>query len=406
MNDPSHTYHAIRQTTLALCAPLEPADHELQAAAFTSPAKWHLAHTTWFFETFILMPNLKGYRPFNPLFEQLFNSYYNGIGKPFPRDKRGLLSRPSLGEVLRYRLWVDEAMQALLADTSLWPLIELGLNHEQQHQELLLTDVQYCWSVNPLAPAYAAPMNETKFTHQEISWHEFGGGIHSIGCQGNGFSFDNEGPRHSVLVSDGAIANRLITTREYLEFMADDGYQRPDLWLADGWAWVQQNAIEAPLYWRETHDGWRRFSLHGDQPLALDNPVTHVSFYEADAYARWAGARLPTEAEWELVASKQAVVGGFQESAYWYPQGAVNDQSLQQLFGETWQWTSSTYQAYPKYKPAAGAVGEYNGKFMCNQMVLRGASCLTPVAHARASYRNFFYPHERWQFTGIRLARF
>ena len=188
--------------------------------------------------------------------------------------------------------------------------------------------------------------------------------------------------------------------------MADDGYQRPDLWLADGWAWVQQNAIEAPLYWRETHDGWRRFSLHGDQPLALDHPVTHVSFYEADAYARWAGARLPTEAEWELVASKQAVVGGFQESAYWYPQGAVNDQSLQQLFGETWQWTSSTYQAYPKYKPAAGAVGEYNGKFMCNQMVLRGASCLTPVAHARASYRNFFYPHERWQFTGIRLARF
>lgn len=410
-------FATVRQQTLTLCQPLQTADYELQAADFTSPAKWHLAHTSWFFETFLLKPNLKSYQEFHPQFGHLFNSYYNGIGQPYPRAKRGLLSRPSLDEVLQYRHHIDHHMQALLAIESLQPLIELGLNHEQQHQELLLTDLLYCWSVNPMQPVYQALPSPVAKTESPINdWLAFDGGIYRIGHKAsNGFAFDNEGPRHDVLLQDFSLAKRLVTNREYLEFINAGGYQQPEFWLSDGWAWVQREGIVAPLYWwseeQKPEQEWQQFSFNGQRAIELDAPVTHVSFFEADAYARWAGARLATEAEWEVSALQaDATQGHFADAGRFSPRplgtsGITQSNGLQQQFGDCWEWTASPYQPYPGYVPAAGAVGEYNGKFMCNQMVLRGGSCVTPVNHVRSTYRNFFYPHERWQFTGIRLAR-
>ena len=409
----SEQYDRVRQQTLNLCRPLQTADYELQAAEFTSPAKWHLAHTSWFFETFLLKPNLKGYQEFYPQFGHLFNSYYNGIGQPYPRAKRGLLSRPSLDDVLNYRHHVDQQMSLLMADESLQPLIELGLNHEQQHQELLLTDLLYCWSVNPMQPVYQALPSPVAKTESPINdWLSFDGGIYRIGHKtSNGFAFDNEGPRHDVLLQDFSLAKRLVTNREYLEFINAGGYQQPEFWLSDGWAWVQREGIVAPLYWKNIEQEWQQFSLNGQRAIELDAPVTHVSFFEADAYARWAGARLATEAEWEVSARQaDATQGHFADAGRFSPRpvglsGVTQNNGLQQQFGDCWEWTASPYQPYPGYVPAAGAVGEYNGKFMCNQMVLRGGSCVTPAGHVRPTYRNFFYPHERWQFTGIRLAR-
>lgn len=410
-------YTAVRDQSLMLCRPLQHADYELQAAEFTSPAKWHLAHTSWFFETFLLKPNLAGYREFHPQFGHLFNSYYNGIGQPYRRNQRGLLSRPTLEEVLEYRHHIDQHMQQLLGREELRPLIELGLNHEQQHQELLLTDLQYCWSFNPLYPVYSPPAAGSGGDYQANQWLDFDGGIYKFGHkQNHGFAFDNEGPLHEALVQDFALAKRLTTNREYLEFMSDGGYQNPEFWLSDGWAWVQQQQISTPLYWQPLADsddagGYASFSLNGFVPLSLDAPVTHVSFYEADAYARWAGARLASEFEWEVSARQSDCgIGNFVDSRHFRPQAVceltpTHGNGLQQQFGDCWEWTASPYQPYPGYQPAAGAVGEYNGKFMCNQMVLRGGSCVTPAGHIRPTYRNFFYPHERWQFTGIRLAR-
>lgn len=376
----------IRQATEALIAPLSPEDCQVQSMPDVSPTKWHLAHTSWFFETFLLQQHLPGYQSFDPAFAVLFNSYYVGVGERHPRAERGLLSRPSLAEVLAYRRHIDAAMLDLLdhVPEGDWAaLVELGCQHEQQHQELILMDIQHVLSRNPLQPAYhqhAAP-SEPKV---ESEWVEIPGGLHEIGAADAGFAFDNESPRHRLWLEPFTIASRLVTAGDYLQFIADGGYRRPDLWLSDGWATVESCGWEAPLYWNLQDGAWQCFSLHGQARVDPEAPLLHVSFYEADAFARWAGHRLPTEAEWEVAACRT---------------------SIDQLYDQAWQWTASAYAAYPGFAPAAGAVGEYNGKFMINQMVLRGGSIGTPDGHSRASYRNFFPPAARWQFGGIRLAR-
>ena len=411
MSDRYSQYQQVRQRSLDLCLPLTPADVELQAAEFTSPAKWHLAHTTWFFETFLLKTQRSNYRVFHPLFEHLFNSYYNGIGQPYPRGQRGLLSRPSWEEVLEYRAHVDVAMQPLLDKSDAWSLIELGLNHEQQHQELLLTDLKYCWAQNPIYPTYHQPNLLADTPAQPLEWVEQGGGIFNIGHKParGGFVYDNEGPRHKMLLQDYALANRLVTNEEFEAFINDHSYQRPELWLADGWAWVQKNNIQSPLYWLRNEAGCingKAFGLEGVHSRHPNAPVCHISFYEADAYARWAGKRLLTEFEWE-VASKlygqQALTA--EPTLEPLPAEKCFGDDLQQLFGHCWQWTQSSYAPYPGFKAANGAIGEYNGKFMCGQFVLRGGCVATPAGHARVSYRNFFPPHARWAFAGLRLAK-
>lgn len=405
-------YALIRGGSESLAEGLSAEDCTIQSMPDASPVKWHLAHTTWFFETFVLEPALAGYRVFHPYFRVLFNSYYNSVGDKHPRPERGMLSRPGFEEVLAYRRHVDVAMERLLsspasADACPRDLIELGLNHEQQHQELILTDLKHLLSRNPLLPAYReTPHHPGAGLYSGLEWHRYAEGIRRIGWEGDSFRFDNEEPRHRVFLNAYALADRLVTNGEYLRFVEDDGYRRPELWLSEGWENVRSLGWGAPLYWRKLEGRWRIFGLSGEHELAANEPVCHVSYFEADAYARWAGARLPGEAEWESAAEGVDRTGNFLEDEIFHPLAAPSGATgPHQLFGDVWEWTSSTYGPYPGYRPAPGAVGEYNGKFMCNQYVLRGGSCATPRSHIRSSYRNFFPASARWQFSGVRLAR-
>jgi ergothioneine biosynthesis protein EgtB len=400
-------YDRVRAQTLALAAPLSAEDCALQSMPDASPVKWHLAHTSWFFETFVLEPALPRFAPYREEFRVLFNSYYVTVGERHPRPERGVLSRPSLDEVLAYRASVDERMQSLVARhperaARLADTIELGLHHEQQHQELILTDLKHALSRNPLLPAYRAPQARAAAGGAPLTWSALPEGLRRIGHEGSGFSFDNERPRHRVFVGAFEIAARLATNAEFREFVDDGGYRRPELWLAEGWDAARAQGWRAPLYWQEQGGGWRQFTLEGLRALEPEEPVTHVSYYEADAYARWRGARLPTEAEWETAAAPRAIEGNFLEDGALHPAPAG---ARAQFYGDCWEWTGSSYAPYPGFRAPAGAVGEYNGKFMVNQYVLRGGSCATPRSHIRASYRNFFPAAARWQFSGIRLAR-
>ncbi len=430
-------YFQVRQATEGLCSQLTAEDCMVQSMPEASPAKWHLAHTTWFFETFILNPTSSSskpasYQPLNPDFRYLFNSYYNAVGDRPLRQVRGAFSRPSLDEVRAYRRHVDEAMLKLLegheAD-ELADVVTLGINHEQQHQELIVTDAKHALWTNPLRPAFrvrdlsmqaevARPSSSNgiagaaKADVATMGWRDFAAGLRPMGHAGDGFAFDNECPQHEVYAQAFSLGSRLVTNAEYIEFIQDGGYRRPELWLSDGWEVAHTQGWQAPLYWEADQRGnWQIYTCDGMRDLDRAEPVCHVSFYEADAYARWAGARLATEAEWEIAASvisAKKIEGNFLESGALHPRtvNATNlNSDLQQLFGDVWEWTQSAYVAYPGYRPAAGALGEYNAKFMCNQMVLRGGSCATPQSHIRASYRNFFPPHTRWQFSGIRLAK-
>lgn len=405
-------YRTVRADSEALCAPLAIEDYGVQAMPDASPPKWHLAHTTWFFETFILLPYARHYRIFHPRFGFLFNSYYETVGRFFPRPQRGLLARPTVEEVYRYRAHVDAALMELLdsAPERLREDLEfrlgLGLNHEQQHQELLLTDIKYNFAVNPLRPAYhAAPAREFR-PPPPLRWLDYPGGLREIGHAGTGFAYDNETPRHRVFLGDYRLGSRLVTNGEFLEFIEADGYRRPEWWLSDGWNTVRQRSWEAPLYWERIEGEWWQMTLAGLKRLDGHEPVCHVSFYEAEAYARWRRARLPTEAEWESAAADCAIQGHFRDAGTYHPAaaGETPEGEPAQLFGDAWEWTRSGYAPYPGFQPLAGSLGEYNGKFMCNQLVLRGGSCATPASHIRVSYRNFFYPADRWQFMGLRLA--
>lgn len=453
--NPALRYRQIRATTMQLCEPLEVEDYVVQSMPDASPVKWHLAHTTWFFEQFLLKPFQRSYRPYHEDFEYLFNSYYQSVGPMHRRPRRGMLSRPTVQEITHYRLHVDQHIGSLLqdraGDSQLAGLLELGLNHEQQHQELLLTDIKHLFSCNPLLPAYRQPIpaaarsglqghgcsdDPAQTTIDPMTFIGFDGGVHLLGAldeAGNrvdtaDFCFDNELPRHRILLEPYALGDRLVTSGEYLEFIRDGGYRQATLWLSDGWQAVTQHGWNRPLYWSESLDA--EFTLAGLQDLDAAAPVLHLSYYEADAFARWAGARLPTEAEWESAAALQPIQGNMLHCGALHslpvasaprtgssrpapllspaPLNATSrtdQQQPRQIFGDTWEWTASPYTAYPGYNSSPGALGEYNGKFMCNQLVLRGGSCVTPAEHIRASYRNFFYPDTRWQFSGLRLAR-
>jgi ergothioneine biosynthesis protein EgtB len=400
-----------RARSTDLAKPLGVEDQAAQANEDASPTKWHLAHVTWFFETFVLLPFLTQYKIFNERFNYCFNSYYEAQGARHPRGMRGLLTRPTGFEVRAYRAHVDEGLQALFTrgfadDREVVRRLEIGINHEQQHQELLLTDILALFALNPLRPAYRE--GATFRAHQEprtLTWTDFAGGLHPIGHSGQGFAFDNEAPCHEVFLRPFKLADRLITNAEWLNFIADGGYQNSSLWLSDGWARVNGEGWRAPLYW-EVRDGqWvLQMTLGGLQTIDRGAPVCHVSFYEADAFARWSGKRLPTEFEWEFSSARVPVCGNMLGDGALRPLPAPSVEGPTQMFGDVWEWTQSAYAPYPGYRPASGALGEYNGKFMCSQMVLRGASCVTPDEHARATYRNFFYPHQRWQFCGLRLA--
>lgn len=404
-------YADVRDHSRRLAAPLSDADATVQSMPDASPAKWHLAHTTWFFETMILKPHLAGYREFSPVFGYLFNSYYETLGARHPRPKRGMLTRPALDEIMAYRDHVDAAMERLLAENpsdEVEDLATLGCHHEQQHQELLLTDLLHLFAQSPLKPAYhdAGPSLAPGAAAPEPGWLAFEGGVAEIGHDGAGFAYDCEGPRHRTLIEPFRIADRLVTNREWLAFMSDGGYRSPLLWLADGWAQVCAEDWSAPFYWEQTDGVWRSMTLNGLQPVDPAAPVAHVSYFEADAFAAWAGKRLPTEQEWEhavRTSGAEADEGG-DPLARLRPRPASAGAGLKQAFGEVWQWTRSPFSPYPRFRPAPGAVGEYNGKFMCGQFVLRGSSLATPPGHARASYRNFFQPDKRWQFSGLRLA--
>ncbi len=402
----------IRAQTLELAAPLSPEDCAIQSMPDASPVKWHLGHTSWFFETFLLAPHRPGYRVFHPAFRSLFNSYYDAVGERHPRHERGLLSRPSLAEVLAYRGHVDHAVAEWLDHGSVpqatVELFELGLQHEQQHQELILTDLKHLLSRNPLRPAYSRNWPLTPVHARKSRWLAVPGGIHEIGHGAEGFHFDNEAPRHRVLVEDFEIASHPVTHGDFIAFIDDGGYRRPELWLSAGWDAVQSGRWTAPLYWEERDRGWQTFTLHGMAPVDPATPICHLSFFEAEAFARWAGARLPTEAEWEIASAGASRKGNFLECGAFHPlalREAAAPGAPAQVFGDVWEWTRSDYGPYPGFRPAPGAVGEYNGKFMSGQYVLRGGSCATPASHIRASYRNFFAPAARWQFSGLRLAR-
>lgn len=443
-------FRRVRAVSDWLAEGLEVEDFVVQSMPDVSPMRWHLAHTTWFFETFLLKPFANVTTSNYDDFQYLFNSYYNQIGEQFPRPRRGLVTRPTVREVFEYRREVDDAMQTWLEQggDSIQPsqqhLLEVGLNHEQQHQELMLTDLKHVFSCNPLYPVYRRSGNEDRASgllarvDNELNWLDFAGGVREIGHGGQTFAFDNESPRHEVLLTPFRLSSRLVTVGEFLEFIEDGGYQRPELWLSLGWHTVQQEGWKAPLYWEQRDGDWHQFTLLGLQPVNTLEPVCHVSFFEADAYARWTGARLATEAEWEVASQSvvdhlvelasasdapsrdfggfafQARDGNFVECEYWHPQPPevfVGNEGVrlaglpEQMFGDTWEWTASPYLGYPGYRPPDGAIGEYNGKFMCNQYVLRGGSCATSASHLRTTYRNFFPPEARWQFTGIRLAQ-
>jgi ergothioneine biosynthesis protein EgtB len=407
-------YREVRALTEALCSPLAIEDYGIQSMPDASPAKWHLAHTTWFFETFVLTDANPSYRPLHPQYCYLFNSYYNAIGPFWPRSQRGLLARPTVTEIYRYREHVDTALRELLVleNHSLTPEIQerivLGLNHEQQHQELLLTDLKHAFAANPLNPVYREIATAAATSTEQCHWLRYDGGLGWIGHDNPGFAYDNERPRHQVYLAPFELASRLITCGEYQEFIRDGGYLRPELWLSDGWAVRCREDWQAPLYWELRENGWMSMTLGGLKPIPDMEPVCHISYYEADAFARWASARLPTEAEWETAANRCSIKGTFLDPERLHPQplhASLGHERLAQMFGEVWQWTSSPYIAYPGYRTSDGALGEYNGKFMCNQMVLRGGSCATPPSHIRRTYRNFFPPAARWQFTGIRLAK-
>jgi ergothioneine biosynthesis protein EgtB len=405
---------SVRATTEALCAPLEVEDRVVQTMPDVSPTKWHLAHTTWFFERLVLARCDRPYAPFDARFAALFNSYYRSLGEPFPREERGLLSRPTVAQVRAYRAHVDGALRELLERApqevldELAPVLMLGLHHEQQHQELLLMDAKHVLARNPARPAYrrAAPRPATPAP--PLAWRSFAGGQVEVGSDSDDFTFDNERPRHTVLLAPYELATRPVTAGEYLAFMADGGYERPEHWLADGWDLVQREAWRAPLYWERGGRDWRVTTLGGQRPVDPAEPVCHVSYYEADAFATWAGARLPSELEWEHASAGQPLSGNFLESGALHPRplpASPPAAAPAQLFGDVWEWTSSAYQPYPGYAPFAGELGEYNGKFMINQLVLRGGSCVTPARHVRDTYRNFYCPHQRWMFAGFRLAR-
>jgi len=442
-------YRAVRGLSEQLRAPLSAEDCQAQSMPDASPTKWHLAHTSWFFETFVLAAARTDYRPFDAAFRVLFNSYYQQVGAQHPRPQRGLLTRPSLDEVLAYRAHVDAALLAALQAgearfAALAPVIELGLHHEQQHQELMLTDVKHLLAGNPLRPAYFPPLAVPPFENggrggispltlgadaglrerdgRKIpprppfskggtgtagnTWRAYDGGVWKIGHDGDGFAFDNESPRHAVLLEPFALATRLVTNGDFAAFIADGGYRRPELWLSDGWATLAERGWTAPLYWEARDGAWSEYTLAGLRELEEDAPVCHVSFYEAEAFATWAGARLPTEAEWEVAAAPRPVSGNFLDAGALHPRPAPdNGGDAAQLYGDTWEWTRSAYAPYPGYRPPAGALGEYNGKFMCNQLILRGGSCATPASHMRSTYRNFFPAAARWQFSGVRLAK-
>jgi len=411
-------YSNVRAVTTALAGPLSQEDACVQSMPDASPAKWHLAHTTWFFETFVLEKYEPCFSPFDAAFRVLFNSYYNGVGEQYPRPRRGMLTRPSLARVLDYRAQVDDRMRALLAnrgdERELNDLVVLGLNHEQQHQELLLTDVKHLFSLNPMHPAYNEGGNQAGRNQAgrdaarphagPLEWIAFEDGVAEIGHAGSGFAFDNEMPRHPVLLRPFQIASRLVTNAEYLRFIEEGGYEQPSVWLSEGWNWIRDNGLSRPLYWFREEAEWREFTLAGARAIEPGLPVVHVSYFEADAYARWARARLPTEEEWEHAAGSCTVQGNFLGSGLLHP-APSSAAGLQQMFGDAWEWTRSSYSPYPGFVQPEGAIGEYNGKFMVNQYVLRGGSCATPADHVRASYRNFFPTPARWQFSGIRLAR-
>jgi len=405
-------YRAVRAQTEAFAAPLTPEDQMVQSCAEASPVKWHLAHTSWFFETFVLCEFVPAYRSFHPDFHWLFNSYYRALGGELPEKKlRASFSRPSHAEILAYRRHVDAQMASLLRhppEDKQATLIELGLQHEQQHQELIATDIKHAFFTNPLHPAYRESSVAASVTPsvRPLTWLQFPGGLQSIGHQGSGFCFDNELPRHPEFLQPFRLASRPVTCAEYLAFMEEGGYRRPELWLSEGWDACEAQGWQAPLYWQLRDGAWKIFTLGGWVSLAQlsESPVCHVSLFEADAYARWAGHRLPTEAEWEVAASTVAIGGTLLESGILHPSVDESASTLQQVFGDVWEWTQSPYVGYPGYQSLPGALGEYNGKFMSSQMVLRGGSCVTPASHIRASYRNFFQPATRWQFSGIRLA--
>jgi ergothioneine biosynthesis protein EgtB len=405
-------FRDVRAATEKLAQPLSEEDCALQSMPDASPVKWHLAHTTWFFETFVLERFAADFKPFDPSFRVLFNSYYNAVGDKHPRAERGLISRPDLSSVHAYRHHVTAAIERLLAlspdHDEIVSLVTLGCHHEEQHQELILTDLKHLLSKNPLKPAYQKRWPLTPVEARRSRWLRYEGGLIEVGHEGHGFAFDNESPRHKHWLEPFELASHPVTHGEFAAFIADGGYRRPELWLSMGWDWVQGSKAEAPLYWRRNGDTWQTFTLHGMVDIDENTPVCHVNFFEADAYARWADARLPTEAEWERAASELSMDGNFAESAAFHPL-ALREESAgdhpAQMFGDVWEWTASAYLPYPGFKAAPGAVGEYNGKFMCNQFVLRGGSCATPASHIRASYRNFFPPDARWQFSGLRLAR-
>lgn len=414
--DVSERFRRVRAFSEQLCEPLSPEDCTVQSMPDVSPTRWHLAHTTWFFETFLLS-NLDGYRVFDPDFKYLFNSYYNAVGDQFPRSRRGLISRPSQQQIMEYRRHVDQALCKMLDGGAIdlppaaLSIVELGLNHEQQHQELILTDIKHVLSCNPLLPAYAQSSADNFGTAAAAEWLAFDEGVHWIGYAGENFAYDNESPRHRQFLDSFQFSSQPVTCGEYLRFMEEDGYSRPELWLSAGWQAVQEEKWRAPLYWQKQNGQWSLFTLAGLRPLNLDEPVCHVSYFEASAFASWSDARLPTEAEWEVAAGDLKVQGNFADillaaNAAIHPsRTAAVDSRPSRMFGDVWEWTASPYMPYPGYRSADGALGEYNGKFMCNQFVLRGGSCATSREHIRPTYRNFFPPEARWQFSGFRLAR-